>query len=72
MTLGLCLNCQGLHRTIAVAWFYDLELFWSHYGYSIVFVLLIGWINAFNFMDGVNGITVLYALTAIVSFLFCQ
>jgi UDP-N-acetylmuramyl pentapeptide phosphotransferase/UDP-N-acetylglucosamine-1-phosphate transferase len=33
-------------------------------------VLLIGWINAFNFMDGINGITVLYALTAIVSFSF--
>jgi UDP-N-acetylmuramyl pentapeptide phosphotransferase/UDP-N-acetylglucosamine-1-phosphate transferase len=32
-------------------------------------VLLIGWVNAFNFMDGINGITVLYALTAIVSFL---
>jgi len=25
-------------------------------------------VNAFNFMDGINGITVLYALTAIVSF----
>jgi UDP-N-acetylmuramyl pentapeptide phosphotransferase/UDP-N-acetylglucosamine-1-phosphate transferase len=36
----------------------------------IVFILLIGWVNAFNFMDGINGITVLYALTAIVSFSF--
>jgi UDP-N-acetylmuramyl pentapeptide phosphotransferase/UDP-N-acetylglucosamine-1-phosphate transferase len=31
---------------------------------------MIGWINAFNFMDGINGITVLYALTAIISFAF--
>jgi UDP-N-acetylmuramyl pentapeptide phosphotransferase/UDP-N-acetylglucosamine-1-phosphate transferase len=33
----------------------------------LVFVLLIGWVNAFNFMD-INGITILYALTAIISF----
>jgi UDP-N-acetylmuramyl pentapeptide phosphotransferase/UDP-N-acetylglucosamine-1-phosphate transferase len=48
---------------------YDLNLFeeviWL---IPIVLILLIGWINAFNFMDGINGITVLYALTAIVSF----
>ena len=31
---------------------------------------MIGWVNAFNFMDGINGITVLYALTAIVSFAY--
>jgi UDP-N-acetylmuramyl pentapeptide phosphotransferase/UDP-N-acetylglucosamine-1-phosphate transferase len=51
--------------------FYDLHLFsealWL---LPIVFVLMIGWVNAFNFMDGINGITVLYALTAIVSFSF--
>ena len=29
---------------------------------------MIGWINAFNFMDGINGITVLYALSAIIAF----
>ena len=48
---------------------YDLNLFeeviWL---IPIVLILLIGWINAFNFMDGINGITVLYALTAIFSF----
>jgi UDP-N-acetylmuramyl pentapeptide phosphotransferase/UDP-N-acetylglucosamine-1-phosphate transferase len=59
-------------HVIAVALvFYDLELFMeSLWLLPIVFVLLIGWINAFNFMDGINGITVLYALTAIVSFSF--
>ncbi|MFI0492193.1 UDP-GlcNAc--UDP-phosphate GlcNAc-1-phosphate transferase [Flavobacterium sp.] len=50
---------------------YDLNLFaeplWI---LPTVLVLLIGWINAFNFMDGINGITVLYALSAIVSFSF--
>jgi UDP-N-acetylmuramyl pentapeptide phosphotransferase/UDP-N-acetylglucosamine-1-phosphate transferase len=51
--------------------FYDLNMFiepvWL---FSIVFILMIGWVNAFNFMDGINGITVLYALTAIASFSF--
>jgi UDP-N-acetylmuramyl pentapeptide phosphotransferase/UDP-N-acetylglucosamine-1-phosphate transferase len=49
--------------------FYDLNLFseaiWL---IPVVFVLMIGWVNAFNFMDGINGITVLYALSAIISF----
>ena len=35
-----------------------------------ILILLIGWINAFNFMDGINGIMVLYALSAIVGFSF--
>lgn len=49
---------------------YDLDLlqgtalFWL----PVLIVLAIGWINAFNFMDGINGITVLYALVAIASF----
>nr|WP_315177841.1 UDP-GlcNAc--UDP-phosphate GlcNAc-1-phosphate transferase [uncultured Flavobacterium sp.] len=51
--------------------FYELHLFYeSLWLLPIVFVLLIGWINAFNFMDGINGITVLYALIAIASFSF--
>jgi len=51
--------------------FYDLELFAAPlWMIPIVFVLMIGWINAFNFMDGINGITVLYALAALLSFAF--
>ena len=34
----------------------------------LVLFLLLGWVNIFNFMDGINGITVLYSLVAIVSF----
>lgn len=50
---------------------YDLNLFQEAlWILPLVLVLLIGWMNAFNFMDGINGITVLYALTAIVSFSF--
>jgi UDP-N-acetylmuramyl pentapeptide phosphotransferase/UDP-N-acetylglucosamine-1-phosphate transferase len=33
----------------------------------IIGIGLIGWINAFNFMDGINGITVLYAGICLVS-----
>ena len=51
--------------------FYELHLFYEPlWLLPVVFVLLIGWVNAFNFMDGINGITVLYALTAIASFSF--
>ncbi|MBE0390241.1 glycosyltransferase family 4 protein [Flavobacterium sp. PL002] len=59
------------HVAAVLLVFYDLHLFseaiWL---LPIVFVLLIGWVNAFNFMDGINGITVLYALTAVVSFAY--
>lgn len=59
------------HVLAVILVFYELNLFsdaiWL---LPVVFVLLIGWVNAFNFMDGINGITVLYALTAIVSFSF--
>ena len=61
--------CSHVVAFLLVA--YDLNLFavplWI---LPIVLVLLIGWMNAFNFMDGINGITVLYALSAIVSFAF--
>lgn len=33
----------------------------------IAFIMVIGWINAFNFMDGINGITVFYALVTLSS-----
>ncbi|MDV6168398.1 UDP-GlcNAc--UDP-phosphate GlcNAc-1-phosphate transferase [Flavobacterium sp. DG1-102-2] len=49
---------------------YDLQLLQGTalYWLPVLIVLSIGWINAFNFMDGINGITVLYALVTIVSF----
>lgn len=51
--------------------FYELNLFYEPlWLLPVVFVLLIGWVNAFNFMDGINGITVLYALAAIATFSF--
>jgi len=49
--------------------FYDLNLFQVHWIFIVIaLILLIGWINAFNFMDGINGISVLYTLVIIYSF----
>jgi UDP-N-acetylmuramyl pentapeptide phosphotransferase/UDP-N-acetylglucosamine-1-phosphate transferase len=51
--------------------FYDLGLFMQAiWILPILFFVLIGWVNVFNFMDGINGITVLYSFVAIVSFSF--
>ena len=50
---------------------YDLEIVVAGWWWlPVVAILLIGWTNAFNFMDGINGITVLYALVTLVSFRF--
>ena len=40
-------------------------LSWPWYFWLIALVLIIGWLNAFNFMDGINGITVFYGLAVI-------
>ncbi len=52
--------------------FYDLRLFdlvplWQ---VVIAYILSIGLINAYNFMDGINGITGLYTLTVMGSLLY--
>jgi len=61
----------GSHIIAFLLTAYDLNLFAEVFWVlPLVLVLLIGWINAFNFMDGINGITTLYALSAIVSFSF--
>lgn len=46
----------------------------SGYWYLIPFsfIMVVGVINAYNFMDGINGITALYSLVAIVSFYFIR
>lgn len=59
----------GSHVVAVLLVAYDLHLFQEVFWVlPLVMILLIGWINAFNFMDGINGITVLYALVAIASF----
>lgn len=49
--------------------FWQLQIFelpW--YIIVISYLFTIGWINAFNFMDGINGITAFYGLTTLASF----
>jgi UDP-N-acetylmuramyl pentapeptide phosphotransferase/UDP-N-acetylglucosamine-1-phosphate transferase len=59
----------GSHILAVLLIAYDLHLFQEvFWALPLVMILLIGWINAFNFMDGINGIAVLYALVAIASF----
>lgn len=53
--------------------FYDLGLYeQTIWILPIIFILFIGWVNVFNFMDGINGITVLYALVVLLSFSFLE
>lgn len=61
----------SIHLISVALLFYELSL--GSYGwgwYTIALVLFIGWINAFNFMDGINGITTMYALVAIATFAY--
>lgn len=52
--------------------FYDLNLFsiFPWWVILITFIFSIGIINAYNFMDGINGITGLYSCVILVSFLY--
>ena len=38
--------------------------------FPIIFILLVGTINAYNFMDGINGITGLYSISTLISLLY--
>ena len=51
---------------------YGLGIFalFPWWGIAIVYVMAIGIINAYNFMDGINGITGLYTLAVLGSFLY--
>ncbi len=40
------------------------------YWLCLAFILVIGTINAFNFMDGINGITAFYALSCLTAFYY--
>ncbi len=56
----------ALHLISVSILFYQtqvLSLPW--YVVLLAFILVIGWINAFNFMDGINGITAFYGLSTL-------
>jgi UDP-GlcNAc:undecaprenyl-phosphate/decaprenyl-phosphate GlcNAc-1-phosphate transferase len=42
------------------------SIYW--YWIAAALILTVGWINAFNFMDGINGITAFYSLVLLGSF----
>lgn len=57
-----------VHLTAVSLMFYDLELFSQPWWYvAAAYILVIGTINAYNFMDGINGITGLYSLVLLAS-----
>ncbi len=43
---------------------FDLMPFWI---WPILFIMIIGTLNAYNFMDGINGMTGLYSLITLFS-----
>ncbi|MEO5910574.1 MAG: glycosyl transferase family 4 [Pelobium sp.] len=58
-----------LNQNIANVLVFDLGAFILM---LVAFIIIIGIINAYNFMDGINGITVLYSLVTIMSLWFIQ
>jgi UDP-N-acetylmuramyl pentapeptide phosphotransferase/UDP-N-acetylglucosamine-1-phosphate transferase len=61
----------SIHFLAVSVLFWQLQVFelpW--YVVAITYIFTIGWINAFNFMDGINGITSFYALTTLGSLLW--
>jgi UDP-GlcNAc:undecaprenyl-phosphate/decaprenyl-phosphate GlcNAc-1-phosphate transferase len=72
--LSLPNSLRFLVHLVAVSLlFVELGLFDMHW-YLVVaaYVISIGWINAFNFMDGINAITPFYALVALASFWYAS
>ncbi|MBX2894276.1 MAG: UDP-GlcNAc--UDP-phosphate GlcNAc-1-phosphate transferase [Cyclobacteriaceae bacterium] len=51
--------------------FYEVTFFdWPEWIVILAFVVCVGSLSAFNFMDGINGITGMYALTTVGTFLY--
>lgn len=62
----------SIHFLAITLIFYDLGVFtlMPFYGVAIAYILAIGLINAYNFMDGINGITGLYTLVVMEALLY--
>lgn len=57
----------AVHLLSVIMLMYSLGLFAQpFYWWIIAIILIIGWINAFNFMDGINGITAFYSLSVLI------
>ena len=48
------------YSILGLSWYYWLP----------AYIVFVAWINAFNFMDGINGITSFYSLICLATFLF--
>lgn len=60
-----------VHFTSVLLLLYQLQVFDAPWiWWAVGFVMVIGWINAFNFMDGINGITAFYALSVSASIFY--
>ena len=58
----------AVHLLAAILLFMQLDIFSMHAWLVLAaFILTIGWINAFNFMDGINGITAFYSMACLLS-----
>jgi len=61
----------SIHFLAVTVLFWQLQVFeFPWYVVAITYLFTIGWINAFHFMDGINGITSFYALTTLGSLLW--
>jgi len=60
-----------VHTTAVGLLLYQLGFFSLPWYYAIIaFVMIIGIINAYNFMDGINGITTAYSFTVLAGLFF--
>ena len=58
-----------IHLAAGLMMFYQVPLFdWSWWLIFLALIVCIGSLSAFNFMDGINGITGVYALVSLGSF----
>jgi UDP-N-acetylmuramyl pentapeptide phosphotransferase/UDP-N-acetylglucosamine-1-phosphate transferase len=71
---GLSGRVRIIVHLIAVSlMFYGLQVFGLHWWLiATAYVLVIGTINAYNFMDGINGITGSYSLVVLISLLLAN
>lgn len=58
------------HLLAIILVFWELHLFSTNLMLPVSFVIIIGVINAYNFMDGINGITGIYSLVALSTLLW--
>ncbi|MBT1705345.1 MraY family glycosyltransferase [Chryseosolibacter indicus] len=60
-----------VHLGAVIMMFYEVGLFvWPWWLLILVLIVAIGALNTFNFMDGINGITGMYAQVSLSTFLF--